>query len=122
MNRATLCLGANIPNADQNIERALEVIEQHAHIISSTPPYPTAPEHAGDAPPYTNRIVIIETAATLDRFHQAMKSYETQIRSTAEALPLVALDIDIVVWNNSVLRPADAQSQYFQAGIKMLNY
>lgn len=121
MNKALICLGANTACADANIEGATQFLTTLGAIHKSTPLYPTAPEHCGDVPPYLNRVVELHTDADFDNLRVATKQYEKKIRDLRVTAPLVAIDIDIVLWNGDVLRPADAASQYFRQGCQMID-
>ncbi len=119
-NRTTICLGANTPDATARLGEAYKMLEKMGSIVTSTPLYPTNPEFTGDAAPYLNRIVIMETKLTYESLTSITKEYQTRVRNEADADPLVAVDIDIVVWNGTTIRPADAASAYFRKGIGLL--
>lgn len=118
---ALVCLGANTPDAAQRLADAVNFIASKSSILHATQPYPTAAEYAGDAPPYTNQLLLVTTDKRCRDICRIFKEYETQVRTTAGSVkPLVALDIDIVVWDKCILRPADRASAYFTAGLQML--
>lgn len=121
MNKALICLGANIASADANIEGATEFLATLGTINKATPLYRTAPEHCGDVAPYLNRVVELHTTAEYDEIHNATKHYEKRIREHHASAPFVAVDIDIVLWNGMILRAADANSQYFRQGCRMID-
>lgn len=118
--RATICLGANTPDASSRLDDAFALLRQSGRVLASTPLYPTDPEYAGDAAPYLNRIVILETDFSFDELSAMTKEYQTKVRNEADALPLVAVDIDIVEWNGFIKRPTDASAAYFRKGLELL--
>lgn len=118
---ALVCLGANTPDASSRLSAAVRFIGESATIVSQTAPYPTAPEYVGDAPAYTNQLLLIATDSTPERLGRIFKDYETEIRrASGTEKPVVALDIDIVVWDKCTLRPADRAASYFIAGLEKL--
>ena len=119
-NRATICLGANTPDAARQLDGAYALLEKSGTVLVSTPRYPTDPEFAGDAAPYLNRIVIVETELSFEAFSVITKEYQTRVRALANAKPLVAVDIDVVVWNGTIKRPSDASAAYFKKGLELL--
>lgn len=121
MNKAIICLGANVACADANIENATQFLSTLGTIHRTTPLYPTAPEHCGDVPPYLNRVIELHSGTDYAQLRDATKQYEKRIRDMRATAPLVAVDIDIVLWNGTVLRAADADSQYFRQGCQMID-
>ncbi len=119
-NRAILCLGANVPDASERLDAAATMLGICGTILRSTPKYLTAPEYAGDSAPYLNRIIELGTILDIDTIRRRTKRYQTDVRAKADCAPLVAVDIDIVLWNGEVLRPADAAANYFRSGMTML--
>lgn len=88
-------------------------------MIESTDVYPTAPEHTTDPEPYHNMVVRMAFDIPAEDARKAFKAYEAVVRPTVDA-PLVAIDIDIVVWDGEVLRPADFSARYFRQGYETL--
>lgn len=120
MNRATLCLGANGPDADAQIAHAAGLLYAMGTAAASTIPYPTEPEFAGDVAPYLNMIIELDTALDYEELLLSTKHYQDETRRAAACAPFVAIDIDLVEWNGTVMRPADAGSQYFRKGLELL--
>ena len=65
-NIATICLGANTPDAAERLARAYSVLTVLGAIVNATPPYPTAPEYVGETAPYLNQIAILATQLSHD--------------------------------------------------------
>lgn len=120
VNRAIICLGANTPDARERLAGAFDVLGVLGAVIRATTPYPTDPEYAGEVEPYLNQIVDFATTHSFDSLTDITKKYQTEIRSKNKYPGLVNIDIDIVVWNGEVKRPADAASAYYRQGLKML--
>lgn len=120
MNRATLCLGANGPDADAQIASAAGLLYAMGTAAASTIPYLTEPEFAGDVAPYLNMIIVLDTALDYEELLLSTKHYQDETRRAAACAPFVAIDIDLVEWNGTVMRPADAGSRYFRKGLELL--
>lgn len=120
MNRATICLGANGPDADVQIARAADMVHTLGIATAATEPYRTEPEFAGDAAPYLNMIVMLDCPLDYDEALRLTKRYQEDVRRKADCAPFVAIDIDVVAWNGAVMRPADAASRYFRKGLELL--
>lgn len=117
-NTAVICLGANSPDAARQLLRARALLIGAGVVVSATPPYPSEPEYCPADPLYTNQILVVETSLALDALTALCKAHESRYRRPAEGT--VAVDIDIVYWNDACLRPRDAASAYFHTGLAML--
>ncbi len=117
---ALICLGANVPDAAARISDATEMLSVLGHIARRTPPYRTAPEYAGETVPYLNCLLEVTTAYSFNELSAVTKSYQTAVRTAAAAAQLIAIDIDIVVWDGEVIRPADYSSAYLRKGLPLL--
>ena len=67
---------------------------------------------------YLNAVMTASTKLNLDDTIALMKQYEAVCgRTPASKLQgVIPIDIDIVLWNNDVIRPNDFARQYFQRG------
>lgn len=117
---ALICLGANTPDAAARISDATDMLRSLCLIGRITPAYRTAPEYAGETVPYLNCLLELSTVYAFDELSAVTKSYQTAVRTAAAAAPLIAVDIDIVVWDGEVIRPADYSSAYLRKGLPLL--
>lgn len=121
MNSAIICLGSNSPQKSDYVSRARALIGTLATVTGDSGCYPTPPEgKAGGCEPYLNELVAISTDLSCTELCACTKAYETEQRSKYDG-PGVCIDIDIVIFNNEVLRPLDAGSAYFKAGLAILS-
>lgn len=118
-NIAYICLGANDFDAEIQLDKAYDYLVSKGVVVKSTPVYPTDPEYAGDTAPYHNRIVVMMLACGYDEFVASAKVYERAVRAMASP-GRVAVDIDVVVWNGTVMRPKDTSSRYYLKGLELL--
>ena len=70
--------------------------------------------------PYLNCLLEVTTAHTFNELSAVTKSYQTAVRTAAAAAQLIAIDIDIVVWDGEVKRAADFNSAYLRKGLPLL--
>lgn len=119
-NIATICLGANTPEATATLAEALQYLQTKGHVLARSGQYFTSPEYAGETVPYLNEVIRLSTETDYDTFHADTKAYEASVRAHNPYPGLVNLDIDIVRWNTATLRPADASAAYFRQGEQRL--
>ena len=123
MNKATVCIGSNYPEGFAKVEAALKWLKSELQSCISYGPYPTVPygEGASDAP-YFNAVATGFTCFTARQLTLAFNPYDTvNGRVHGSSFPAgIAIDIDLVVWNDTVLRPADYSAPYFTEGMRHL--
>ena len=68
-----------------------------------------------DASTYLNAIFLANTGLPLDSVQSMLKAMEVEMgRKKGNAFGLVAMDLDLVVWNGEILRPWDVAQSYYQ--------
>lgn len=120
LNKALLCLGSNVPEALEYLAAAVSFLQEKGTVLRATPPYLTDPEYQGDVGVYQNQLIELDVECDFDSLQATIKAYETEIRATGPAKPFVNIDLDIVFWNDEVIRPKDAAADYFKSGLKIL--
>lgn len=90
--------------------------------LTVSPAYKTQAISQRPVPDYLNAVARIRTTDTYEAFHARMKEIETQQGRTplSKQTGIIPIDIDIVVWNDEVMRPRDLQHEYMQKGLRML--
>ena len=118
MNTATISLGSNSHDKADILSRAMELM--HEMIVSSTPAYVDHDQTYSN--PYLNIVARIETDLEYDSLNKYFKDMETAMgrKKGSRNDDPVALDIDIVIFNDIVMRPRDLNSSYFRMGFEML--
>lgn len=120
--RCIISLGSNhsanlyIPYALERLRQCL-YIERESEVMQTEPvnfPYPSGW--------FTN--VILEgtyrgTKAELIKLLDALEAYAGRDRTKPE---LVALDADLIVWDDAVLKPRDLERPYFKAYLEKQKY
>lgn len=117
----TLCLGSNC--SPRFVEEAIEWLGHHIHGVRSSGLYRTMPLK-GYGEPYCNAVVAGSTEMTEMQCTRLFKQYELDSGrdSACRAAGKVPIDIDIVIWNGSVVRERDYTQDYFKIGYARLNF
>lgn len=121
MNEVVVSLGANTPDAARALAASLQLLESCGTVTRRSGTFRSEAEGRPDAPPYLNEIVMLDTAMSLDGLLRLTKDYESRARSAAHAEPLVAMDIDIVYFNGTELRPDVTATRYFSVGMDAID-
>jgi 2-amino-4-hydroxy-6-hydroxymethyldihydropteridine diphosphokinase len=122
MTKALLSLGANTPDKKERLALTIDAIAQIARIEAQTPIYETPAEGSIATKPYANALVVIETHAEYDELRTTFKQWEIDAGRTPEskAQGLIPLDIDIVTWNDKVIKERDMEFEYMKKGLELL--
>ncbi len=121
MNRLILSLGSNSTDREWQMSQAIDRMKQlfNKTVVSET--Y-EVPAYNGVDAPYLNAVMVATTAMSLEETTAALKQWETLCgRTPASKLQgVIPIDIDVVVWNDEVLRPVDYSRSYVSLGISRL--
>ncbi len=116
MHSATLCLGSNIGvQAIDKIILASDYLEQAGAIVCRSSVY-------GSPSGYLNQVLILHSEMEYDDLHTLTKELESKLgrRPEHKAQGIVPVDIDIVIFDEEVIRPLDYDSAYFNQGLEEL--
>ncbi len=118
MNEAIISLGSNTVDREIKLSRAMDIIA--GMVKSFTPPYIEDGQPYSN--PYLNIVAVIDTELEYSELYDLFKDIETKlgrVKANRDDLP-VAIDIDIVIFNDKVVRQRDYASAYFIKGLKIL--
>ena len=123
MNKAIIGLGSNTVDAKTRVEeccRNLSKITSEA-IFSSI--YETKAVGSLPQPNYHNCVGVIRTTTSFEELKLQFKEMERMAGRLPEhkAEGKVIIDIDIVVWNDAIIRPTDLARSYMTIGMEELN-
>lgn len=120
-NEVLVSFGSNFGNRTRNVADAICWFKNIADSVSSSHIYET-PEIHGFGTPYMNAVAKGNIAMDLHQLVSKCKLYELEHGRTPESRKRgeVAIDIDIVVWDGSIVRPADFSRDFFQIGFRTL--
>lgn len=115
-------LGSNLPDgALKMINKAINEIGLFGHLKAVSNVYTTRPVNPkvnGDND-YCNAVVMFEVTFPLDELLIVTKSLEAHLGRNG-IKGCVGIDIDVVIWNDEILRPTDFEREYFQIGYQQI--
>mgnify|MGYP004442647065 FL=1 len=117
-NRAVICLGSNIPNRAEMIRLAISKVEaEYPSGIAVSHIYET-PAIDGVSPNYSNAVMMLDSTHDYEQTQLQLKCIEREMGRTAQskATGIVEIDLDVVMFNGTVMRPKDFNRNYFQIG------
>ena len=122
MTKALISLGANTPDKKQRLTDTIDAIARIAKIVANTPIYETPAEGSTATKPYANALILIETEAEYDELSATFKQWEAQAGRTPEskAQGIIPLDVDIITWNDMVIKERDMEFNYMKKGLELL--
>lgn len=122
MNRLIIGIGSNVSDRDKRMEKALEWIQTAFDVVDTSGIYET-PELHGRFAPYLNCVALLDTdIPSPDMVTQLLKNYELSQGRTPESKTSgeVPIDIDLIQFNDLVLRPHEFEREYFLSGYRHL--
>lgn len=123
MNWALICLGSNTPEGEANIETCLEFIRIRANYYAASQIYQTEPEGEHRHAKYKNCVVQIFTTEPHEIWERRFKMLEQQLGrdQVARSQGVVPIDLDIISWNEEVIRPTELKKEYLRLGLAELS-
>lgn len=121
MNTAVISLGSNVTDREEIVRSAIADI-QHEFMVEAVSAVYEAPDDRYAAMPYSNAVMRLSTDLGHDLLHAHFKAMESRYGRTPESKKSrqVPLDIDIVIFNDTIVRPADFSRSYFIHGYTIL--
>ena len=121
MNTLTLSVGSNSRDREWQMKHGIEWLKHIFSDVKVSSIYNSVAVNGRDAD-YLNAVMTATTKQDLESTIALMKQYESVCgRTPASKLQgVIPIDIDIVMWNDDVIRPGDFAQQYFQRGWKEL--
>jgi len=120
-NRIVIGLGSN-RNAEVNMEKAeVELRDYFLEITFSEPAY-TTPEGTNYTSPFLNRIAVAYTSDKPEEIIVCFKLIEQLLGRTPadKRIGSVPIDIDLIQWNDLVLKKDDMEREYVKEGLNSL--
>lgn len=118
---ATLCIGSNCGDRAASISAAIERISEVATAVWLSELHEST-DFTGRGPSYLNRVMSCTTSLSLSDFRRCIARYETEggRLPSSKSSGTMPIDIDIVVWDKTVVSPSDFASDYFRRCISAL--
>lgn len=122
MNTAVICIGSNIADKREHVRAALELLKVRFGEMAAASEIYLCPSHNGIGSDYANCVVRMITDNSLDTSLDTLKEMERNAGRTAESkiTGVMPLDIDIVIWNDRILRPYDFERYHFINGCRQI--
>ena len=121
MNTVIVGLGSNV-NAEENIDRALEVLGADFHILGVSKMVQTKPIGITNQAEFTNGAVKFQTKLKQEELQNHLKKIEDLLgrdRTVAKFGPRT-IDLDIVVWNGKVVDNDYWERDFLQKSVAQL--
>ena len=122
LNHAILSIGTNHPDRDSRITDAIQWLTGTFRVQSCSEVY-EMPAINGTDRPYLNAVAAIATDTCLPEFIDLLKCYEAQCGRTpqSKAAGVIPIDIDVIIWNDTIMRPREFAYDYFTKGYGQLS-
>lgn len=119
--KALLSIGSNLQNAYEYVAEAILFLKSSFNVKKCSDIYFT-PEINGKQQLYANAVLLLDTSLSCEELDLLLKNYEVEKGRTNECRVqnIVPIDLDIVIYNETILRPRDYSAQFFQIGFKEL--
>ncbi len=119
LSRAVLCLGSN-RDRERNVRRAAEVLRGRFPAIRLSTPVYTEPVGCPSAERFLNQVAVLYTDWGREAFAAFLKRVEADLgRCPADkAAGRVPIDIDLLQWNDQILKADDLRRPYVRDGLR----
>lgn len=121
LNKVVISLGSNSLDSNIMMQRAMVWLEENLLSFKCSKIYSTPPLN-GIGRNYLNAVAIGETTCNQDEFNLMLKDYEKSSGRTpiSKKTGVIPIDLDIIVFNEQILRSKDFSYDFFQIGYKQL--
>ena len=121
LNKVVISLGSNSQDSDCKMKQAMGWLEENLLSFKCSAIYLTPPL-SGVGSDYLNAVAVGETACDQNEFNLMLKDYEKSSGRTLEAKKagVVPIDLDIVIFNDKIVRPKDFTYDFFQIGYRQI--
>ena len=117
-----ISIGSNTYDRAALVARAIDRIAQLCTILVRTDVY-ECPDESGLGSPYYNVLAAVDPLdQTLDILRADFKQIECALGRNEISKPsgVMPIDLDIVIWQGTVVDPRQYACQYFQKGLSLL--
>lgn len=120
-NQVLLSLGSN-QDSERNIRCAARLLDEYFERITYSEPVYTDPVGTGLPGPFLNQVAMACTGDTPEEITKVLKQIERRLGRTPESKISghIPIDIDLLQWNDRILKPADLEREYVRSGLLSL--
>lgn len=125
MNRCVVSLGSNVIDKQQLVNRAGEALRLRFEEVALTVAELTPPIGDISSPEYfLNQVAFIRTAYTAEEILPILKEIEYELgrRPGGGISGQIMIDIDLLQWNDYILKPEDMDRPYIKDAISLADY
>ena len=108
-NNVILCLGSNT-DCEANLKSAVSLLRAYFGSIRFSEAIYTEPIGLSDSGLFLNQVAVAGTNASLE---EAMEKRLGRM-SDSKQKGKIPIDIDLLLWNGTILKPADWEKEYVQ--------
>ncbi len=116
-NRCLLLLGSNVER-EKNMDAAVKWLRDIFDRICFSERIPTLPVGKTEGvPPYLNQLAIGYTSLGKEEIKASLKQFEKEMgrRSEDKEVGRIIIDIDLLKWNEELLKPKEIEREYVQS-------
>ena len=109
------CLGSNT-DCEANLKSAVSLLRAYFGSIRFSEAIYTEPIGLSDSGLFLNQVAVAGTNASLEEVRRAVKAMEKRLgrMSDSKQKGKIPIDIDLLLWNGTILKPADWEKEYVQ--------
>lgn len=121
LNKVIISLGSN-QEKEKNIEMANQLLDSHFDSIHFSEAVYTQPFHMENPALFLNQVAIAFTSENPDQIVDVFKQMERQLGRKPEdkSKGNIPIDIDLLQWNDEILKPSDFHRPYIQSALASL--
>lgn len=121
MNSVVISIGSNVEDRLAQVKNVLDWCKREFCSVRTSSVYET-PDYSGKDKIYANAVVIAETSRDIESVKSFLSLKEiTQGRNDeCRKHGIVPIDLDLVIYNGSVIRPEEIGRRYFTIGYDMV--
>ena len=122
-NNAILCLGSNT-DCEAYLSSAVGLLRAYFSSIRFSEAAYTEPIGLPDSSLFLNQVAIAGTDASLEEVKRVLKEMEKRLgrMSDSKRKGKIPIDIDLLLWNETILKPADWEKEYVQLLFQSVAY
>ncbi|MBD5305467.1 MAG: hypothetical protein HDS12_04170 [Bacteroides sp.] len=119
MARVVLSLGSNCSSAF--VRNGLDWLKENFTLLRSSTLYETPPAK-GSGSNYINAVAEVKSDNSFEEINSMLKEYEIKIGRDDQCRKIncVPIDIDIVLWDEEIVRQWDFKQKFFRIGYNMI--
>ena len=114
-NNVILCLGSNT-DCEANLKSAVSLLRGYFGTIRFSEAAYTEPVGLPGSGLFLNQVAVAGTEASQEEVERALKDMEKRLGRMPDSKQKgqIPIDIDLLFWNGTILKPADWEKEYVQ--------